>query len=260
MKCPNCGHEGTGKFCVKCGTPFEEAATASEAPSGRNTTFPIDQEQLNRHIESVKEVSRNYFNYFLTVFMHPYRRAAQIQGQQWVNGLITIVLYGLFIGLFTYVLLGDLRSMIASPFINFVLKPTIGHIVFLSLVAFFIFLAAKLMRVNWTFLDVYAEFGSLLVPFVALFLFALILALLQAKVFAVILLLLGMMIASFLTPALILTIHRQETGGLDRFYAIVVVYVLLFITTGILSELLLSALMDVVKGSIASFFNPFSRF
>lgn len=258
MKCPNCGHEGTGKFCVKCGKPLQVEATENHASSTQAATIQIDTEQLNKHVESVKEVSKNYFNYFLTVLKNPFTRATHIHGQQWMNGVITIVLYSLFIALFTFILLGGLRSSISSPFFNIVLKPTIGYFVFMTLIALFTFLSAKLMKLNWSFLDVYVKFGTLLVPFVALFLISIVLAILQAKMFAFLLLFFGMTTANFLIPATILFSHRQESRGLDRFYAIAIVYLLTFISVAILGEILLSSLMNIIADVFMSPFDPFS--
>lgn len=266
MKCPNCGNENSGKFCVKCGTPLEATATIvqenqTSTSANKNITIQIDAEQLNKHMESVKEVSLNYFNYFLNAVKYPFQQASQVQKQHWINGLITIVLYGFFIGLFTYILLGDLRKFVDASFIKIVIQPMIAYVLFLSLIVLYIFIGMKMMKLNWHYLDVYAKFGTLLVPFVALFIIATVLVLLNIKVLSSILLSLGLITASFLVPVKVLLINNNEdTTGLDRFYVTIIIYILIIITTIISGGIILSTLISAIRDSIAIFFNPFIGF
>jgi hypothetical protein len=253
MICGNCQHENAGgKFCAKCGTKMVFNEAKQEIAS---TTQPVHQAQPNIHMENAKKITKMYFGFFMTILKNPYSQSKNIGNEHFINGLITVALYAIFIPLMVYLGLKDSLAMgyVDSPFLNFVVKPAFGYAVFILLVVTYSFAAIKLGKVQADFQTVIARFGSLLIPFVGMFGLALLLALLETKFFAIILFI-GFVGSIFTVPALTISSFKKEiSGGLDVVYGTILTYVLTFITLMIMASILLETIINSIQDSLGGF-------
>lgn len=262
MLCKNCGKiNEEGKFCESCGTKLEgdsieEVASTTEAPVEQNTqsSHTASETNVNEYLDKAKHISKTYFSYFVKILKSPLSESQNIRKEEFVNGVITIALYALLIPLMVYLSLGSDRQYLHSPFLNVLLKPTIGYAVFIFLIAGFSFLAVQLGRVKVDIKDVISRFGALLVPFVAFFALGFILALLQIELFAIALSL-GLMGGIMAVPPLVIqSFKKNVSGGLDAVYGIILTYILIGITLGVMSAILI----DNIIGNFGGFLNlPF---
>ncbi|GAA0316581.1 hypothetical protein GCM10008967_03970 [Bacillus carboniphilus] len=275
MQCPNCQHENEGgKFCVKCGTPLQQAADQANPTTSQEVETPNvppttpspesvrvqsqSSENANQYIEGAKKISKSYFNHFLDVMKKPHAVSTQVGADQFINGIITIVLYSLIIPFIIYFALkgviADLNNFGAGlfgqsmgmeiPFGDTVVKPFFAYLVFTLLVAVFTFVALKLAKIEADIKEVIARFASFLIPFVGILAVALILSLIKVELFLVVLLL-GFVGAIFLVPALVVTSYKkQNSQGLDITWGIIAAYVLTFIAIRIMGEMLFDSLVS----------------
>jgi hypothetical protein len=281
MICPNCSHQNDGgKFCEKCGTPLipentnrEEAAASSDArtvlqPESQQVHYqqpvynqqqsaPV-QPQPNRYIESTKKISKMYLGYFFQVLKQPFASTHNVGSEHFINGIITMILYAFLIPFTMYFfikeaanginsfgseLFGSSTPSIEIPFTDVVLKPTFAFIIFIFLVALFTFVSVKLGRENATFKETIARFGSLLIPVVAILFVALVMSILNIKLF-IVLLVFGILGSLFLVPALVITSFKKQSGGVDAFYGAMITYILTFIAIAIMGDMLLSVFQE----------------
>ncbi len=297
MICPNCQHQNDGgNFCEKCGTKLtanvnpEVAATAESSPQGftnpvqngadfnsnpnqytqqnqnqyaqpnQNTQQTYQNAQPNQYIETTKNVSKQYFGYFINVLKKPYATSQAVGGEHLINGIITMVLYSLFIPLMFYFglkgILSDINSFGASllgedivknpPFADVVLKPTFAYLIFIFLVSTFTFAAVKLGRINASFKEVIARFGSFLIPFVCILAIALIMSILKIDFF-LFFLLLGFLGSIFIVPPLVIASFKKGTQeGVDAIYGTLITYVLTFIAIFIMADMLFESIKSAV--------------
>lgn len=252
MHCPRCNQpvEG-GKFCEHCGASLAVGEVPGAAQTPQAQTVP--PAQPNKQLEAAKNISKLYFGFFLSVLKKPYTVATKVGSEQFTNGLITVILYAIFIPLMLYMSLGDYRAWMDSPFLNIIVKPTMGYTVFLLLIATYIFFAIKLGKVNAGFKDVIARFGTFLVPFVAMFALALIAAILQMEVLMLLLLMIGFMGSIYLVPPFVISSFKGDSeNGLDTVYGTLMVYIFIFITIVVMSGILFSVILNMVDNYIGS--------
>ncbi|KAF0821294.1 zinc ribbon domain-containing protein [Cytobacillus firmus] len=260
MICSNCSHKNDGgRFCENCGSPLtqgggQEAAVAMENASASPTTSG----QSNKYIESTKNISKMYFGYFMQVIKKPYASAQAVGAEHFINGLITIVLYSFIIPLMFYFalkgILADMNSFssglfgeelqINPPFADVVIKPAFAYAIFIMLVAVFSFAAIKLGRINASFQEVVARFGSFLIPFVALLAIALIMSILKIKLF-LLFLFLGFVGSIFMVPPLVIASYKKSSEeGVDVIYGSLITYILTFVAIAIMGDMLFNTLKD----------------
>jgi hypothetical protein len=212
--------------------------------------------QATKQLETAKTVSRQYFRFFVTVLKNPYEAGKKAGKEQFVNSIITLIFYSIIIPFLIYFGFGEYRNyFFENPFISLVVKPTLGYAIFLFLLAVYLFAAVKLSKGQATFQEIISRFGTMLVPSVALYVLALLFAMLGLSWLETIVLSLGFIGSIFITPAFLLVSYRDdEKGGLDPFYGSMIVYILLTITLIILSEIILSAFFDFMKSGFGNLF------
>lgn len=251
MICPNCSHENEGgRFCIKCGTPLKREIN-NEVASTTETIAQSSPAQPNKYIETTKQASKMYFNYFLQVLKQPYSSSRIIGADQFINGLITMIIYSFLIPLISYFTIkGALNSYdpyglgfgSSLPFSDIVLKPTLAYFIFILLVTAFSFLAIRLGKVNVSFKEVMARFGSLLVPTIALFIITLLVSFIEVR-WVVPLLFFGLISSILLVPPLVITSFKKGMkDGIDIIYGSLITYALTFITLYIMGNMLFESL------------------
>jgi len=253
--CQNCQHENEGgKFCEKCGAPLSSDSYNEAAATASNQSQPVTG-QANQYIAGAKNVSKMYFSYFLEVLKKPYASSVNVGQEHFINGIITIVLYSIFIPLMLYFALKGLfaemsgfasefmgETNISVPFTDVVIKPALAYAIFIMLVAVFTYAAVKLGRVNVHFKEVIARFGSFLIPSVAILAIALIFSILKVKL-SIFIALLGFLTSIFLVPPLVIaSFKKQSQEGVDVIYGALITYVLTFVALAIMGDMLFESL------------------
>jgi hypothetical protein len=257
--CPNCQHPNEGgNFCENCGTKLisqdNQATTVIQQQQQPN---PVHiQAQPNPQLENAKKVSKMYFQFFLSVLKSPYTASQKVFNEDFINGIITFVLFALAIPLTIYIGLGDTTDFMDNAFITVVIKPAFGYFVLLLLISTYILAVLKLGKVSVSFKDIVARFGSFLIPFVAAILVGVLLALMDSSLFAVFLFL-GFAGSMMFVPTLLVASYKKAVqGGLDALYGTILVYIAITITFIIMSALLFAKLLESLEDALSflSFF------
>ncbi|MCA1055270.1 zinc ribbon domain-containing protein [Rossellomorea aquimaris] len=258
MKCTNCEHlNDGGNFCENCGTRLVrvdspvKAAAAHPAPAVAQSVPPP---QPNVHVENVKQASSMYFHYFMKVLKKPVSETTNVRADQLVNGLISIGLFSVIIPLIIYLSL-DYKP--DGAFFSVLVKPAFFYALFMILIASYSYVAIKLGRVEAKYADVLARFGSMLIPFVGIFVLAFVFSLLDMFLYPI-LLGVGFMGAVFIIPVLVISsFKKDQPSGLDTLYGTLLTYIAIFLTFIAMAAMIISTLISMVEDKIDSFFSPF---
>jgi hypothetical protein len=259
LQCANCGHlNEDGKFCVKCGSKLGEegisqqvAATAENHPYQQSSTV---SSQPNQHVENVKQISTMYASYFWQGIKNPTTTAKGAGENQFINALITIILYSVSVPLMIYIgwkiiiyklfmtvydavgahsLFGEIAEG-ASPndipdieeftFVDIVLKQSIFFLIGVLVIIAASYGIIKLAKVDVSFKAFIARFGTYMIVPTTVFLVGIVLCLIHIDLFLYCLLfgLLGMF---FVIPVTLLSFKRNSNSGLDTIYGILILYV-----------------------------------
>ncbi|MET3685200.1 F0F1-type ATP synthase membrane subunit c/vacuolar-type H+-ATPase subunit K [Priestia megaterium] len=273
MNCSNCGHfNDGGKFCVKCGHKLQEevavsqAAAASEYQPQPQPQTAYAPQQPNQRVQQAKKVSKSFFGYFVEGIKNPTATAQAAGESQFINALITVILYALSIPIMLYVgwkllLIQFVRSMFKLPVIsaemdpsdieefnmgvNFIKATDINSIIHFNFTDFvfkqgiFIFIGlaviigatyivAKFGKVDVSFKEFFSRFGTFLIIPTALLLIGLVLAFLHVEFFSYFMNF-GLLSIFLVVPFTIASFKPSETNGLDRIYSTLIVYVVITI-------------------------------
>lgn len=269
MNCTNCGtvNAKDAKFCEDCGTKLINTASSqigistSQEEVAITRVVPLSQTTFQakgssqQYIEKGKTISKSYFKYFLTALKKPVLFAEKTGSNELINGIITMVLFVLFLPLMTYFgLKGALGDSLFAPDISFasvVIKPFFLLFVIMALVGVIIFATVKLGKSSASLLDVLARLGAFLVVPTALFAVAFILSLLGTVIF-IPFLVLGLIGFSFIIPLIVYSYKSGEQRGLDAFYCTLLTYVGIIILFVMLGEQAFQQIESMIDG-----FNPF---
>ena len=125
VQCQQCGHmNSSAKFCVKCGANLDmETASASASETSNNANSNSSPVQQNVQLQQVKQISKQYFSYFLEVLKSPVRTGETSNAGHVANAFITLGLFALLLPLIVYFYLrstiGDLNFMGFETHISF---------------------------------------------------------------------------------------------------------------------------------------------
>ncbi|MCH1627840.1 zinc ribbon domain-containing protein [Ferdinandcohnia quinoae] len=262
MQCPNCSHENVGgKFCVKCGTQLDAGVQAEQAATVESVqptvtqppvqpqvqsaqpVQPAQPQQPNQALEATKKISKLYFAYFMQGLKSPTNMAQNVKGDQFINGIITMILYAISIPLMVYL---GLRGSVFSPsFTDAALKPGFYYLLFIGFVALVTFGVVKLGRVEASIQDVFARFGAFLIVPTLFLITALVLSILKIELF-MLLLSFGFIGLFLVIPFTIYSFKRNTVGGLDGVYATFLTYlaIILFFTT--VAKVIINQITDII--------------
>ncbi|MBS4173381.1 zinc ribbon domain-containing protein [Bacillus sp. FJAT-49736] len=268
MNCPNCQHENKGgNFCEHCGASLLSlGASEAAAAHSSTTTVPSKNAQPNQYVEATKKISQQYFQFITQVLKKPFGSSREVGEEHFVNGIITIILYSLFLPLILFFAVKGLMSEVsslgslfgaridASPsFWESVALPFIGFIILTLLVITFTFGAIKLGRVQIGYKEVLARFSAFLIPFVAVLIIALLLAISKIQ-FSFYIFLLGFLGSIMMIPPLVIASYKKDNHeGFDVIYGSLATYVLTFISIYIMGDML----FKVFKSALSNMFGGF---
>lgn len=192
------------------------------------------QQGQNAYLEKGKQLSQNFFEFFLEMIKAPAKGLA-IKSDQYMNGYILMGIVALFypFGMFFKEVHNDAEA--GEAFVDFLIN-FMYFAILLVATAGIIFGLAKLMKANVSFHDAVARFGAMLTVPAALYTLYLlfhIVGLAKANMF------IGPL-ASFsivIAIALVVYSYKQEgQGGLDPLFALLIMYVAHTIINSISSE------------------------
>ncbi|MFC7682191.1 hypothetical protein [Paenibacillus sp. GCM10028914] len=224
---------------------FSGPPQQSQGPQASSTEGASGEAiQPNPYLESAKQNSKIYFDYFLKGLKSPLAVTQRTGKEQLLNGIISMAIFVILIPLMFYLSLGSVRNyMFESPFVDLVLKPVFWLALFMFLVAVYTFGAVKLSTNPKADLkEVIARFGTLLIPFIVIALVAFLMLFMESRIGGVFLII-SLVGGIFTIPVLVTMSYKREgIGGLDTLYAILLIYVAIFLTTLILGDSLGSIL------------------
>lgn len=267
---------------MKCGQKLREEAAVSQAAAASEYQ-PQPQpayapQEPNQRVRQAKKVSKSFFSYFAEGIKNPTATAqaatAQAAGEsQFVNALITVILYALSIPIMLYVgwkllLIQFVRSMFKLPiiseelapsdmedfntgadlikatdinsiihfnFTDFVFKQGIFIFIGLAVIIGATYVAAKFGKVDVSFKEFFSRFGTFLIIPTALLLIGLVLAFLHVEYFSYFMNF-GLLSIFLVVPFTIASFKQSGTNGLDRIYSTLIVYVVITIVLAFIAN------------------------
>ncbi|WP_449537898.1 zinc ribbon domain-containing protein [Ferdinandcohnia sp. Marseille-Q9671] len=252
MYCSNCGHQNDGgKFCEKCGTPLQATSQNQTAATVENTNQNYVQQPTqtqnttsNQVLEATKNISKLYFGYFLQGLKSPTSMAQNVDGSQFINGLITMILYAISIPLMVY--FGFKGDYFSPSFSDAVITPTIYYLIFIGFTALVTFIVIKFGKVQASIKDVFARFGAFLIVPTAFLLVALLFSLIQIKLF-LLLLLFGFLGLFIIVPFTIYSYKQNNQGGLDGIYSTFITYLAIIILLLTVARVAIERIIDSIS-------------
>lgn len=284
LQCSNCGHlNKSGKFCVKCGSKLGEggvkeqvAATADHSATHTYSQPSGQPAQPNQHVENAKHISKMYIGYFMQGIKNPLATAQGVGDGQFINALITIILYAISIPLMMYFgwkmllvkffgviyttttgeqLESDFGSGLlnAKPaadasgisFVDVVVKQSIFMFIALVVIVAVTYGVVKLAKIDVSFKELFARFGTFSIVPTGLFIVGIVLSLIHIDIF-VYFLLFGLLGILFVIPLTITSFKNNTPGGLDKVYSILITYVVTIIALSMVSKGLLEEAKAIV--------------
>ncbi|MCA0985149.1 zinc ribbon domain-containing protein [Halobacillus yeomjeoni] len=244
MNCSKCGTEivNEAKFCGGCGA----AVVSNEANGEQLEMFEMNQQQPQQqraskavpqgkkdseYVEKAKVTSRLYLNFATGSLKAPFKASQNVNGSEKVNGVISMVLLAFFIPLFSYLAARSFSYGVVDVSFGTVFQPFFYLLIFLTVFITVTFGVAKLMRVDVSFMDVLAKYGSLAVLPVVFLAAACLFSILSMDTLSAFVFFVGIVLGSVASSLLLFSVHSGKTteGGLDLFYGILVLNVLLSI-------------------------------
>lgn len=198
---------------------------------GYHQPYPNPQQQ-NVYMEKGKVVSKQYFSFFLDSFKHPVTFGNTVNGENWLNGLITLILSVIILSLsfanyvksmfsFSGFGLFDAGGLFGISFWGTFFSGILFLSIFAVITLLIVFGVVKLLNnVNVSFKDVLARSGSFAT--VPTFIFLLFLLVTFINAYNVIFFVSTLINGAFIL-AVSLTIASFRTNGkLDMFYSILI--------------------------------------
>ncbi|GAB6991628.1 hypothetical protein [Paenibacillus pini] len=226
------------------------AATQNRGPLGVDAqSSPRDAASTGTgsaqvYLDNAKKVSQLYFGFFVNALKRPMGYAQETGKENFMNGLITIVLFSLIIPLMAYTLFRNVAFFVDHPFWSMFVKPWFGYIIFMMIIASFTYLTIRLGKTVVSYQEVISKFGALLVPFLCCLLIAYIMAILHASIF-IIFFALGFIGAIFTIPALLISSYNKaKQSTLDTVYGTLLTYLLTCIVLWIMGNILMDSLTN----------------
>lgn len=274
MICQACGQETEeGRFCTHCGnklsmdesaaatSPLDESeantikvpaapmegneqSTSSSVPEDAvmETHTQSESSEANEFVEKLKDISTDFGQLFLDQLKRP-MNAREVNHTHLTSGIISIIIFALIISLNIY--LGYREYAYDSVFLDGFLLPFIQFLVLFAIVVSLIFAGVKLCNQSLSFTDIVAKYGAYAVPFLALYVIAIISSLINLDSIFILAVTISLLGAVLIIPAVI--VLEQKSRSFDELYIIIGMNILALIAFGLLTssltELLLGSLM-----------------
>ncbi len=232
VTCPNCGTKGENeKFCSNCGTPLDQESASTVESSTLQDQAP---KAPNETVEKLKATSQHYGGYLLQIFKQP-SSAKLATDKDFISGIISVGIYVILYALFYYFnCLKDYSGMKVS-FLDYFVMPLLAQLILLAVIPVLIFGALTLLKSDTSIQSVIAQFGSYLIPFIAVYLVGDIFDLLDVHTLAYIGHTIGDTGVMLIVPALILYHNLKDSAAsLDYIYVIFIVVALVLLVNDLI--------------------------
>ncbi|MFY3792743.1 Yip1 family protein [Ureibacillus sp. MALMAid1270] len=203
--------------------------------------------QPNVHVERVKDQSKMFFSYFGEYLKSP----STIFGRgesQFVNGIISIVLYAIIFGLSLFFVANQFVSAFSmgaynagSQFFQIFFSGFIAIIILVALVIVALLIINKLFGPDVSFKELISNYGALIIPSLLLLALAAIFLVINVYNFAMIFFMISLFIALIAVPLYMITrLLGTRSKTIDPFYAYILYIVLFSVFYYILNNIFLS--------------------
>lgn len=259
MICPNCEQQTEpGKFCTNCGAQLsgEEAAAASDPMNnvGQGASPPIESSheeakggEGNDTVDKLKKEVSDFGGFFLKLLKEP-SAAQKTNSTSLIPGIITMVIFSLFIALGTYLVARQISSIFMEiSFVDSFLLPLGQFLVLFGVLAALTFAGAKLAAQTLSFTGALAKFGAYSVPFLVLAVLGFLLSLISIP-FSGTIIVLSLIGPILLIPVFI--IMEQPANGFDRIFIILGVCLVSLVVASFLIQNVLGMFMGGMMDSI----------
>lgn len=215
MICPACNHEQeTGKFCGKCGTAVIETAQQEiSATAEAVTPTPAQTVSGNENLEKAKNISRQYGKHALGLLKNP-GQAFNLGEQHFINGITTIVLYALAFALTLYFFINKLFKTVfgevnalfdegpaqSLPFFELASRFFITGIIFIAIGLVTTLVLTKVIGETDSIKTFIAKFSGILIPFTAVNVVTMLLALMGFYKATIVLALVSALFVAIIVP------------------------------------------------------------
>ncbi|HDR7792402.1 TPA: zinc ribbon domain-containing protein [Bacillus luti] len=257
MKCPACNTDNAAeaKFCGNCGHSLTEEAVVSGAQED-GSTAQVRETRPNETVEQAKRYASGYFQFFKNAFQAPsaIMKSGNIEVR---NGIISLVLI-CFLGACIFY-----RIMSAATAVTRTLAPdlstpsffgeSIKVFLFLLILTLFvgciIFVSGKMMKSSFSFLEVFGIWGTIATPAIAI----LVLSFLFSFLLIFFLPILLTLATTYMGVSIIVAILKQDNGGLDPIYTLLIAYILIGIATWIVLWSYINTIIQTITQSLTGF-------
>lgn len=236
MTCSNCGTTfNDGKFCPSCGTPAttqnESAQATSNTQGSTGTTnaaetvahsapspeaaASTEQAQSQEFVGNVRQTSSSFGQFFTTLLKNP-SAAKHANANDFVSGLISLVILALVVGIRAW-LLGHDNGV---EFVDAFLKPFAKSVLFLAILTGGLIGASIIAKQEYDPKEIVAKYGAYIVPFMLVFALGVIFELLDIDHITGTTIALGQVGFYLVAPAFVLL--TRPSKGIDIIYLIVI--------------------------------------
>ncbi|MFD1020432.1 Yip1 family protein [Thalassobacillus hwangdonensis] len=251
LVCPSCGHQQEeGKHCGVCGSEMKkETVTEEKETSTLNheetaaTSEPVKHQ--NDNLGKAKEASQTYGKDALALLKRP-SSAFQLSKDNWITGLVTIVIFALSVTISYYILANKLFQAMAGifgggealPFFEVFIPFFFVTILSVAAAIFSVFVIMKIIGSKVDFKQMVAQYGSLMVPFAALSVTGILFALMGSGQGTLLFVGVPSLFVMMIFPGyIVLEFTKEGTSKYDRIYLAVgasfIAMVLIYIITRI---------------------------
>lgn len=240
------------QYCTDCGAPIEENGSCPKCEMTQQVAASSEPEQSSQaktYLNQGKQVSKNYWHHVVNTVKFPTQQAETSSGVGFVNGIITILLFCLFIPLSIFVFLkGTVGGFMGASisFSNVVIQPFFYLLLLMAVCVGVLFGVVKPGHSELSIQSVVARFGSWMIAPTVLVVLAFVCSILTMYTLVSYLALLGIA-GIFISATLTIYSYRTPSSKLDPLYAALIFHIAFFIVFRILSEELM----------INSMLNPF---
>nr|WP_106784440.1 Yip1 family protein [Lysinibacillus timonensis] len=187
--------------------------------------------QPNVHVEKVKDQSKAFINFFTTYLKQPSTIFSSGESQ-FVNGIITVVLYALIVGLTLFVAAHSMFGMFIDTseiFFNVFGGSAIFIIAIYAVVVLSLWIVAKNFGPETSWKAITSYLGAFSIPSILLTVVALLLFLISAYQFANNILFIALLLVVLAVPLFVITrLLTFQTKNFDMFHSYLV-YIIIFL-------------------------------
>ncbi|MFD2706967.1 zinc ribbon domain-containing protein [Salibacterium lacus] len=245
MKCQSCGSEWEegAVFCVYCGTREgeEQEKEVSQEQSAATVAGAVGK-------ETAASFGKGYLDFVKHGLQTPVKMAAGLTEKEWVYGLVSLLLFIIFLPLTFFVHLSSIpMGMIQISFGSGFMQPAFILLLLFAVMLAVIFGALKLMHSGTSFQQIIAVYGSLVTAGAVLTAASLLLALIHVVSLSFLFLFVSLSVTA---TALVTTYYllNKTQSGLDSFYASLGTFCVMGAVTYFIAESIVRNILNQMNG------------